>query len=157
MKKVVIGLVIAMSLLIVGAVYLYSQSTQSYSRAKSDTIAYVAERTNLSEVDDFFWFNGEETYFTITGTNEDGEERIYIVQQQGGQITTLSAEATISKQEAIQRTRQAREPQKILNARIGMLDGTPVWEVSYRNDNDRLGYYVINLRNGEWIRTIDNI
>lgn len=157
MKKIVIGLVIVMSMLIVGSVLLYRQSTQSFSRAKADTIAFVSERTNLSEVDDFFWFNAEETYFTVTGTNEDGEARIYIVQQQGGQILTLPAESTVSKQQAIQQTREAREPQKILNARIGMLDDTPIWEVSYRNDNDRLGYFVIDLKTGEWIRTIDNI
>lgn len=157
MKKVIIGLVIVMSMLIIGSVYLYSQSIEPYSQAKSDTIAYVSERTTISEIGEFYWFNGEETYFTLTGTNEEGEERIYIVQQQGGQITTLSADDTVTKQEAIQQTKQERQPEKILNARIGILDETPVWEITYRNDNNRLGYYVINLRNGEWIRTIDNI
>ncbi|MCC5895811.1 MAG: DUF5590 domain-containing protein [Alkalibacterium sp.] len=157
MKKVIIGLVIFMSAVIVGATVLYQQSNQPYARARADTIAYVAERTSLSQVDDFYWYNGTETYLTITGQNADGIERHYIVQQSGGQITSLSAENGLSKQEAIQLTREARQPDKILNARIGMIDDRPIWEVSYRNDNDRLGYYVIDLRTGEWIRTIDNI
>lgn len=157
MKKVIIGLVVIMSALIVGSIFLYQQSNQPYSRAEADTIAYVAERTSLDQVDDFYWYNGTETYFTITGLNEDGQERLYIVQQDGGQITSLSAENSLSRQEAIELTREARQPVKILNARIGMIDDRPIWEISYRNDNNRLGYYVIDLRTGEWIRTIDNI
>ncbi|PRY83244.1 DUF5590 domain-containing protein [Alkalibacterium olivapovliticus] len=157
MKKVIIGLVILMSALIVGSTVLYQRSSQPYARARADTIAYVAERTSLSEVEEFYWYNGTETYLTITGQNEDGENRLYIVQQSGGQITSLSAENALSEQEAIRMTREAREPAKILNARIGMIDDRPIWEVSYRNENDRLGYYVIDLRTGEWIQTIDNI
>lgn len=157
MKKIIIGLVIIMSILIVGATFLYQQSNQSYARAKADTIDYVAERTTLSRVNDFYWYNGTETYLTITGENEDGEERLYIVQQAGGEITSLSAESGLSEQEAIQLTVEARQPSRILNARIGMIDENPVWEVTYRNDNDRLGYYVIDLRTGEWLQTIDNI
>ena len=157
MKKIIIGLAITLSLVIIGTIFLYQQSTTTYTRAKADTVAFVRERTNLDRVSDFHWFNGTETFLTVTGTNEEGQERIYIVQQDGGQITSFSAENTISEQEAVRMTREARNPVKILNARIGMIDDTPVWEISYRNENDRLGYYIVNLQTGEWIRTIDNI
>ncbi|GEN50662.1 cell wall elongation regulator TseB-like domain-containing protein [Alkalibacterium pelagium] len=157
MKKFIIGLAITLSLVIIGAIILYQRSTNTYSRAEADTIAFVRERTNLNQVEDFHWYNGTETYLTVTGTNEEGQERIYIVQQAGGQITSFSAENTISEQEAVRMTREARDSVKILNARIGMIDDTPVWEISYRNENDRLGYYIVNLQTGEWLRTIDNI
>ena len=157
MKKFVIGLVLLLSAVIVGAIYVYQQSHNPYDRVESETIAFVSERTDLNQAEDFYWYNGTETYLTVQGFTEDNEEKIYIVRQNGGNITEFAAEDTVSRQEAIQLTRQAREPDAILNARIGMVNDTPVWEISYRNQNERLGYYIIHLETGEWLRTIDNI
>ncbi|EXJ22425.1 hypothetical protein ADIAL_2011 [Alkalibacterium sp. AK22] len=157
MKKVLISLIIVMSVILAGGSFLLYRSIQPHSRARRDTIAFVSERTSLQEAQDFFWYNGEETFLTVTGINEEGVERIYIVQQDGGQILSLSKENTLSKEQAIQMTKESRQPDRILNARIGMQDDTPIWEISYRNQNNRLGYFIIDLRTGEWIRTIDNI
>lgn len=157
MKKFVIGLVLVMSVFIVGAIYIYQQSHAPYASAKQETVAFITERTDLTEAEAFYWYNGEESYFTVQGLTESGDEMIYIVKQDGGQILSLAVKDTISKAEAIKQAKDSRSPAKILDATIGIMDGTPIWEVSYRNENDRLGYYVIDLQTGEWIRTIDNI
>ncbi len=157
MKKFVIGLVLLLSAVIVGAIYVYQQSRNPYDRVEAETIAFVSERTDLNQAEDFYWYNGTETYLTVRGFNENNEEKLYIVRQNGGSIIELAANETVSRQEAIQLTRQAREPDAILNARIGVINDIPVWEVSYRNQNERLGYYIIDLKTGEWLRTIDNI
>ena len=75
MKKIIIALAITLSLVIIGTIVLYQQSTTTYTRAKADTVAFVRERTNLDRVSDFHWFNGTETFLTVTGTNEEGQER----------------------------------------------------------------------------------
>lgn len=157
MKKVIIGLVIVLSAVIIGAVYLYQQSNAPYAQAKNETITFISERSDLDQPEDFYWYNGEETTFSVRGFNAEEEEKLYIVKQNGGTITTLDVSETISEQEAIRQTREAREPKRILNAKVGLMKDTVIWEVTYKNENDRLGYYIINLRTGEWMRTIDNI
>ncbi|WP_423189186.1 DUF5590 domain-containing protein [Alkalibacterium sp. f15] len=157
MKKVIIGLVIALSVFIIGSVYIYQRANAPFARAEDETIAFISERTDLDRPEDFYWYNGEETTFSVRGFNDADEEKLYIVKQEGGAITTVAASEMMTEQQAISQTRQAREPKKILNAKVGLLNDIPIWEVTYRNDNNRLGYYIINLQTGEWIRTIDNI
>ncbi|GAA0353994.1 DUF5590 domain-containing protein [Alkalibacterium iburiense] len=157
MKKFIIGLVVLMSVLIVGSIYIYQQAHAPYASAKEESIAYVTDRTDLTQPDEFYWYNGSETYFTVKGLTSNNEEMIYIVRQNGGNILSIPAEETLSKEEAIQQVKSQKNPEKILNATIGMIDGRPIWEISYRNENRRLGYYIIDLKTGEWMRTIDNI
>ncbi|SFC41829.1 Uncharacterized protein YpmB [Alkalibacterium subtropicum] len=157
MKKVIIGLVLTLSAVIVGAIYLYQSAHAPYAQAEDETITFLSERTDLDQIEDFYWYNGEVTTFTVRGSNEAEEEKLYMVQPEGGAIVTFDAEETVSEQQARRATREAREPKRILNAKIGLMNDTPIWEVTYKNENDRLGYYIIHLQTGEWLRTIDNI
>lgn len=157
MKKFIIGLAVLMGVFIVGSIFVYQQSQAPYASAREESIAYVRERTDLTQPEEFYWYNGSETYFTVIGLTSDDEDMIYIVRQNGGRIQSIPVSETVTKEEAIQQTRSNRSPDKILNATIGMFDDTPIWEISYRNENGRLGYYLIDLKTGEWLRTIDNI
>lgn len=107
--------------------------------------------------EEFYWYNDSETFFAVVGKTEEETELVVLINQDNGETTSIPVEETITKQQAIQRTREARQPAKILEARIGMDNNTPIWEVSYRNENGRLGYYILNLKDGEWLKTIDNI
>ncbi len=157
MKKVIIGLVLTLSVFIVGSIFIYHRANAPRARAENETITYLSERTDLDQAEHFYWYNGSETTFSIRGFNEEEVEKLYIVRQDGGEIKTFDVADTMTEQEAIRQTREAREPKRILDAKVGLMDDTPIWEVSYRNENDRLGYYIIDLQTGEWIRTIDNI
>lgn len=157
MKKVIIGLVLTLSAVIVGAIYLYQSAHAPYAQAEDETITFLSERTDLDQVEDFYWYNGEVTTFSVRGFNEAEKEKYYIVRSEGGAISTYDASETVTEQEARRQTREAREPKRILNAKVGLMNDTPIWEVTYKNENDRLGYYIIHLETGEWLRTIDNI
>jgi len=156
-KKVIIGLIIVLSIFIVGSIYIYQQASAPFAQAEAETVTFLSERTDLERPEDFYWYNGEISTFAVKGFNVEDEEKVYIVRQEGGAISTYDAADTISEQEAIRQTREAREPRRILNAKIGVMNDTPIWEVTYKNDNNRLGYYIIDMQTGEWIRTIDNI
>lgn len=157
MKKVIIGLVLTLSAVIVGAIYVYQSARAPYTQAEDETISFLSERTDLDQVEEFYWYNGDVTTFTVRGFNEAEEEKYYIVRSQGGAITTIDASSAVTEQEARRQTREAREPDRILNAKVGWMNDTPIWEVTYKNENERLGYYIIDLQTGEWLRTIDNI
>ncbi|GEK90617.1 cell wall elongation regulator TseB-like domain-containing protein [Alkalibacterium kapii] len=157
MKKVIIGLVLTLSVIIVGAIYVYQTAHAPYAQAEQETITFLKERTDLNDVKDFYWYNGEKTTFTVRGSNESDEEKYYIVKPDGGTVITLDVAETLSEQNARKMATDATDLKRILDAKIGLMEDTPVWEVTYKNENDRLGYYIIDLKTGEWMRSVDNI
>lgn len=157
MKKLLIGLAIGLGFLVVVSAAILQRGMSPYRQARTEAVSYAEQHTDLAQVDDFYWYNGTQTYFTVTGTDSQGTPIVVIIQQDGGQTMVLNEEETITESEAIQLTQEAKQPDKILEARIGVEEGIPVWEVSYRNENHTIGYYVVSLETGEWVKSIENI
>lgn len=157
MKKFLTGLLVTMLVLIFAVSIILIRSLSPYNQAKAETTDVASRRADLVQADEFYWFNGNETYFTITGKNSEGTSIVVIVQQDGGEIEVLNEADTISKNRAVQLTLDRETPKKILEARIGMDIDRPIWEVSFEQENGSIGYVKFSLTSGEWIRTIKNI
>lgn len=148
-----------MALLIIGGIFYFQQTAGPYYQARMEAVDIAERKADLEEANEFYWFNGiEETYFTVTGTSTDDVPIIVIVRQSDGAIQIYDQSETVSEYDAVTQMRQDVNPAEILETRIGMDSNlNPVWEISYTNENGRLGYYLLSLTTGEWIRTIDNI
>lgn len=146
-----------MSLLIVGATLLLNKSLSPLKQAKAETVNLAEKRADLAEANDFYWYNGNDTYFTVTGKNTEGESIIVIVKQADGSIEVLNKNDTLSKTDAIIKVRGLEKPKQILEARIGIHNDLAIWEVSFRQENGKIGYTILSLTSGEWLRTIKNI
>ncbi len=157
MKKFLISTLIFMSLLIIGVTTVLRKSLSPLKQARVETIELAESQADLVEADDFYWYNGNETYLTITGKNSVEEEIIVIVKQEGGSIEVVDQEETFSKGEAIRKVVELENPVRILEARIGVHEDLPIWEISFRQENGRIGFTMLSLKSGEWIRTIKNI
>lgn len=157
MKKFLTSVLFIMLLLIFGVTIVLTRSLSPYNQAKAETAQLASQKANLSTAEDFYWFNGNETYFTITGLNSEGTPIVVIIQQDGGEMKIFNEEDTISKERAIQLTVQRETPHKVLEARIGQYKQSPIWEVSFEQENGSIGYASFSLTSGEWIRTVKNI
>ena len=157
MKKFLTTLIVIMLLFILGVTTVITRSLSPYNQARAETTELAQRRANLAEADEFYWFNGDETFFTITGTDNEGTPIIVIVQQANGEIEVINQAEAISVQKVIELTNSREEPQKILETRIGMYNDNPVWEVSFKQVNGNIGYAIYSLTSGEWVRTIKNI
>lgn len=157
LRNALIIVAIILLSIIIFSIILYQRSMQPYNEVKADAYQYAKENADIQDPYDFYWYNDEETYYTVIGKNSSGEDIITIIAQDGGQIRTIKLEDAISKQEAVQQVLTAKEPKAIKQARIGMEQNMPVWEISYENQNNGLGYYKIHLETGEWISDVDNL
>lgn len=146
-----------MLLLILAVTAVITRSLTPFNQAEAETIELASRRADLVEVEDFYWYNGEETFFTITGINSQDKAIIVIVEQDGGAIEVIEQTNAMTEFEAISQTVERDNPEKILEARIGMYANDPVWEVSFRLENGSIGYTMFSLTTGEWVRTIKNI
>lgn len=156
-KNIFIVSIVVMIVVIAFSISVYQTASKPLHKAEDEAFAVAKSNAGLTKVEDFYWYNGTETYFTVTGTNQENEAVIAIVAQDGGDTTVLNQADIITEAEAVQLTRQAVNPKEILEARIGIEDETPIWEVAYKQENGRLGYYVLSLETGEWIKGIENI
>lgn len=155
-KKLGIAL-ITMLLFIIGVSSLLTHSLSPYKQARAETIELAQRRADLAKAEDFYWYNGDETFFTVTGTNKDGSSIVVIVQQDGGAIEVFNQDEIVTENEVVVATNNRENPKKVLEARIGVQNDQPVWEVSFQLENDQTGYSYFSLTSGEWLQTIKNI
>ena len=117
----------------------------------------MAPTVEFSKVTKFYLFNTDKSYYTIMGEDKDGNAIYAITPEEGGDVTILQQSAVVNEQEARSITLQDKPEVEVLEARLGLLKGEPVWEVNYRMSNQRIGYYYISAKNGKWIKDIENI
>ena len=157
MKKFLTTILIGMLLFIFGGTFIITRSLSPYNQARAETIELAGRKADLIDEDQFYWFNGEETFFTITGLDSEGTAIAVIVQQDSGDIQVFNQADILSENEAILEVYNQENPEEIMEARIGVYKDQPVWEVSFRLENGRIGYSMLSLTSGEWIQTIRNI
>ncbi len=156
-KGILITLAIVMSVVLVCSITLLLISQDPIKKAEKETIAIAKESAGLVKVTDFYWYNRDKTYFSVSGVNEADEEIMVIVAKDGGATTVLNQDEFITEQQAKTLTREDKGAVDILEARIGLDGETPIWEITYKQENGRLGYYVLTAKSGKWVSDIENI
>ena len=144
-------------LVIVTAFFVGVSAQRPYKQAKLEAFELAKQKGDIQTPNHFYWYNGEETYFSVTGTSSNQEELVVFIQQDTGKVFVYPGAGMITKEEAISRVVEDKRPEKILEARMGLLNNEPIWEVSYKQQNGRLGYYVLSMETGQWISNIENI
>lgn len=156
-RKVVSVLTALLLFILIGLLYIYGESTQSKVKAEEEALQLVGLDYTVDRVNDFDWFTLEESYFSLDFIDSEGIQRYAVIQQDGGDTAYFSSEEIISRTDAIAITLNDNENPEIIQARLGILDGRPVWEISFKVEDGTLTYYLINAKTGEWIQTIANI
>ena len=156
-KNVIVGTIVLLFLMIVSSYTIFYRSQQPILQAEKEATAIAEENANIQKVQDFYWYNGSETYFTLAGIDDNNEELYVIIKKDGGETTILNTAEVITESEAKSITQADKNPERILEARLGMENEEPVWEVTYKNANDTICYYLISAISGKWLKDIENI
>ena len=157
MRKVGYLLSIALVLLIVTIFSVGLSARRPYKQARMEAFEIAKQKGNIETTDHFYWYNGEETYFSVTGKSNQNENLIVFIQQDTGNVSVFPQEGMITETNAKKIVKEDKKPKHILEARMGMLNDKPIWEISYKQENGRVGYYVLSMETGNWIRSIENI
>jgi uncharacterized protein YpmB len=156
-KNVIVGTIVLLFLMIVSSYTIFYRSQQPILQAEKEATAIAETNANIQKVQDFYWYNGSETYFTLAGIDDNNEELYVIIKKDGGETTILNTAEVITESEAKSITQADKNPERILEARLGIENEEPVWEVTYKNANDTIGYYLISAISGKWLKDIENI
>lgn len=159
MTKFLLGLLTLMTAFVIGGIVLFQESVTPLYQVEAETTEYVEEHADIKQVNEFYLYNGsEDSYFTIDGVNNDDERQMVIVRQSDGSIETYNYFDTFSEYDAYHLVMDEAYVKEILNLSVGMTEeDVPVWEVSFKDLEDNLGYYYIHLETGEVLETITNL
>lgn len=152
------GLVFLLFILIVGSYSIFYQSQRPIVQAEAEASVIAEQVAGVEKVEDFFWYNGtDETYFSIGGYTDETDYVYVVIKQDGGQSWVFHANEIITEDEAKAIVQASINPDRFLEARIGMLKDEPFWEVAYKDEYGNLGYYQLSAKTGEKMKEINNI
>ena len=114
-----------------GAARIFYLSQSERLKAKDLAVEIAAQKVQFTKITDFYWFNTEETYYSLAGISTEGQQLYAIVSPEKKEVTVLQQDAVINEQEARSITKQAKHTDEILEARLGMIKDEPVWELSF--------------------------
>ncbi|KRM90897.1 DUF5590 domain-containing protein [Liquorilactobacillus cacaonum] len=138
----------------VGIIYWQAQSPRE--TAEKNAISFARKHADLKSETAFYLFNRKQTYFTVAGTNTKNQKIFVIIAKKGGATKVLLQNKGISETGAIALAKK-ENPKKILKATLGLWSNNPVWEVTYLNNSGNLCYVLYNYKNGNMVKSIQNI
>jgi uncharacterized protein YpmB len=157
MKKWILIPVIVVLVIAGILVKVYFSSVQPVNAAEKRALSIAKEKVQLSEVDDFHIYNGNETVDVIEGKNKKGSKVIVWIPEKSKKVYIKQAKDGITREEAIQKLLQEKRPKKIISVRLGMEKNIPLWEIYYRSENNLINYYYVHFETGEWLKKIENL
>lgn len=150
-------LIVVLLALIIGFVTVMYRSNRPRAQAEEEATAIAKKYTDLEEVSDFYWFTREKTYFSLLGEDKKGNEIAVIVPKDGNKVTVLNQKAGLSEQAALQSVAKAYPKEKVKQAKLGIYQEAPVWEVSTTADSGKVNYVLVSFDKGEEIKRVSDI
>lgn len=161
-RKIALYILIPIGILILLALAFFWFLHSAEKPLKADekaALERISGSVDLKSHDGFYLYNGpKETYYVLTGQNKAGKDIVvWVPKKKSGEVLVKFASDGISEKQAREIVQKEKNPSKILNVTLGMEDNIPIWEVSYLDKNDNLGYYDMTFQDGEWLRQIENL
>ncbi|KMK76406.1 DUF5590 domain-containing protein [Alkalihalobacillus pseudalcaliphilus] len=153
MKKwFVIGMAAVLILSAVCFIYFYNEIRKPLVSGYEQALAFAHEEQLITEVEDIDYYHGTDTYFVLTGLDEDGDpayawikddyESYHVEKREDG----ISVDAALSIVEADYGTKE------IIEARLGFERNVPAYEVLFIDDEDRQSYYYVTFDDGTFMK-----
>lgn len=137
---------------------VYNNAMAPVKKAREAAEERLKEETDIENVDEFYLYNGSQTFYVIIGKNSTGQEKAaWIPDNKKDDVLLRKMSDGVSKQDAVQKLLSEKKPKEILGVRLGMEKSLPVWELSYLDENSNLNYYYIHFDSGKWWRKIENL
>ncbi|MGV3465811.1 MAG: DUF5590 domain-containing protein [Heyndrickxia sp.] len=160
MKKWIVGISIVVVVILIGFfVNVYFQAVKPLNSAQKIAINNAKQKANLVSTDQFYQYNGKQTYAVVVGIQKGGTKvAVWIPESKKENVTILKWSDGISKKSALNKLMEKKTPNKILGIRLGMKDEVPVWEISFLDKSQKLNYFYIDfLKTSNHSTLIENI
>ncbi|NWQ39779.1 DUF5590 domain-containing protein [Bacillus sp. EB106-08-02-XG196] len=157
MKKIILFLVLFIVICVGVFIKVYATAQEPLNSAEEKAVSLAKEKVELNDVEDFHIYHGTETVNILEGKNKKGENIIVWIPEKSKKVMWDKRKNGISKEDAVQRMLEEKNPKKIISVKLGMENNIPLWEIYYRSENNLINYYYVHFKTGEWLKNIENL
>ncbi|MBO0440167.1 DUF5590 domain-containing protein [Candidatus Enterococcus ikei] len=155
--KILLSIIAILLAIIVMITIFYVRSTHPRTQAKKEATEIAKEYAHLESVDKFYWFTRKETYFSVTGKNDKGEDLVVIIPKSGKKVTVLNQKDGVEEGHIRQIIETEYKEKNIQKISLGLYNDKPTWEIVTKNDDGLLSYYLLSFEKAEEIMIIKNV
>ncbi|MCA1054608.1 DUF5590 domain-containing protein [Rossellomorea aquimaris] len=158
MKKWIITLVVTAIIVTAAAsVLLYQSARGPVKEQTSKASERVLDETSIKRIEDVSIYHGAKPYTVVTGRDDKNEKLVVFVPEKKEDLIVKKWADGISKEEAVNKLKEEKQPEEILSVRLGHEKVGPVWEITYLDEQKNLNYFYLLFSNGEWWKKIENL
>jgi len=157
MKKWLIIVSVVIVIAAASAAIIYLNAVEPVKKAEETAVQIAMEETDITKVNEFSLYHGEQTYFIIQGENKKGTKLIAWIPEKKGKIMVKKSSNGLSREEAVNKVLAEISSAEIISVRLGMENGIPLWEIHSRTKENLLNYHSIVFETGEWLKKIENL
>ncbi|AOH55489.1 DUF5590 domain-containing protein [Peribacillus muralis] len=131
----------------------YIKALQPKKEAGSAAFKKAREEAGLRTMDDFYLYNGQDSYSVIIGKGENGTKKVvWLPEDKKKKLVVEDYKDGKSKKEILRIAEEKLNPQKIISVKLGMEKNVPLWEVTYLDESERFNYDYYDFKTGEWLK-----
>ncbi|EOH99558.1 hypothetical protein UAW_00710 [Enterococcus haemoperoxidus ATCC BAA-382] len=155
--KILVSVIAVLLVIIVMITISYIRSTHPRTQAKKEATAIAKKYAHLETVDNFYWFTRKDTYFSVTGKDDKGENLAVIIPKSGDKVTVLNQKDGVEEGHIRQIMETDYKEKRIQKISLGLYKDKPTWEVVTKNEDGSLNYYLLSFEKAEEIMIIKNV
>ena len=157
LNRWLLGIVTFLLIIIVAATMIFIRSNRPMQQAKREAIQMAEKYADLKTADQFYWFNRDKTYFTVTGENNAGEAIIVIVPNSGEKVRVLNQKDGLTEQQ-VEKRFESENPELIFEkVNLGIYRDKTAWEITAKDNQGAIYYYLLAFNDGKEIKVIKGI
>lgn len=142
-KQIAVGLFVLCSVLAFSVLYLLEAASQPIEKEREIVQKVAKDYAKLTDISEIKRYNGQESYYSVKGTNAALEQIYVLVPTASSEIYLLKESEGIAKDEAIYTAKEngATEIDQVL---LGIWEKKAIWEVKSGSR-----YFIVDFETGE--------
>ncbi|MGN7283442.1 cell wall elongation regulator TseB-like domain-containing protein [Shouchella rhizosphaerae] len=157
MKKKLSIIFSVVLLIVIGlGIYLYTAIRSPLTEGAKEATAFVTEQGIMAEVDDVSFYHGEESYWIVSGTSDEGEALFAWVNddpEKRESTLVLPQHAGVPIEEMKETVAQELGVTAFDSVRLGYENGQAVYEFTYTSDTQGKLFYYTAFETGEYMKS----
>lgn len=155
MKKwIAVIAAIVLALLVWRGWAIYDGIVTPHAEEHDQAAVKAQKQYDLKKVMEVSDYHGSHDYHVITAMNKKGKKVFAWMADGKGKSFVKAADKGWSKDKVKQYATNKLHPKKVISIQLGVEDQVPLWEIVYRDQNNRYTFHYLRFKDGVWYRNI---
>ena len=128
---------------------IYNDLMQQKESGYDKSTKHVLAETPLTKIDTKYKYHGKDNYHVFLGTTDDKHKKlVFFPLDKEKDLTILDQSEIMDEQDIKDQWKNQCQSCTLMKVRPAMDDETPLWEITYKDDQDRLIMEYVSMEDG---------